>query len=257
MALVFVDLIKIPHLYENHPYNLICFFVNIFVCMGFIVTTFRPQTFGIISFFSFLYSILIIPFNPTNSFGYPMYFLCYATLLARGKISRDQKPRIIIYWSFYVVLILSQLHFGLNTFITEYLEQDFVLSLLLVLVIFFVVSHMSNRFEPRPPKLNLAFFKNIDHRDFEFLLMVQANEKYSTIAQKYHMSEGSVKNRLHEVYKILKVEDKQGFMTMYGDTELYYDPKEKPKKSDEKKMNGEAAAEKEIASETKETVSKL
>ena len=37
------------------------------------------------------------------------------------------------------------------------------------------------------------------------------------------MAEGSLKNRLHLVFTILKVTDRQGFMTFYEDYELFYD----------------------------------
>lgn len=39
-----------------------------------------------------------------------------------------------------------------------------------------------------------------------------------------NMAEGYLKNRLHLVFTIMEVGDRQGFMTFYDDYELSYDP---------------------------------
>ena len=98
------------------------------------------------------------------------------------------------------------------------------MTLILVLNIFFFRGYLSNKFESRGIRLNLARWDKFVERDLDILLMVQKNEKYSTIAKQLNICEGTLKNRLHFLYSTMEVGDKQGFMSIYGEKQLYFDP---------------------------------
>lgn len=71
-------------------------------------------------------------------------------------------------------------------------------------------------------KLDIQKIAELNKRDAEWLADIINGEKYESLAIKYHMSLGSVKNRLKVIFDEIGVGDKQGFLNKYSDYEICY-----------------------------------
>lgn len=64
--------------------------------------------------------------------------------------------------------------------------------------------------------LDLSAFPDLTIRDIEWIKLILKEIKYETIARKYNLSEGTVKNNFARIFKILNVGDRIHFMAVYG-----------------------------------------
>lgn len=64
--------------------------------------------------------------------------------------------------------------------------------------------------------LDLSAFPDLTIRDTEWIELILKETKYETIARKYNLSEGTVKNNFARIFKILNVSDRIHFMSVYG-----------------------------------------
>lgn len=193
----------------------------VFGCCFFLF--FFPQKFGITSFIAFCYSAMIIPFEQENYMGIMMYFLGIALLFVRGLMRKHKKIKITIITVAFILLQFSNIRFGFKSFI-RYCIISAGGILVLALYTFIVYAYNHNFLIHEDKKLNLASYNRLNERDLKILQKIQAGTKYSVIAKEMNMSEGYLKNRLHLVFTIMEVGDKQGFLSFYDDYELFFDP---------------------------------
>ena len=198
-------------------------FYNIIVLSLCIFLFFFPQKFGITSLISFCYSAMIIPFEQKNYMGIMMYFLGVALLFVRGLMKKHTKVKLIIIIASLFALQFSNIRFGFHSFI-NYIILSTGGILVLCLYTFIVYAYKQNCLTHEEKKLNIASYNRLNERDFKILQQIQTGKKYSVIAKEMNMAEGYLKNRLHLVFTIMEVGDRQGFMTFYDDYELSYDP---------------------------------
>ena len=105
-----------------------------------------------------------------------------------------------------------------------YFIQNLGVILVLGLFTFFLRAYYLDSIMYEEKRLNIASFPDLTERDLRILKKIQDGYKYYMIESKEDYSEGGLKNRLHKVFKILEVGDKQGFLSCYSDWELYYNP---------------------------------
>ena len=200
-----------------------CHFINLSAIIFFAITIFSPQKFGFTAIIAFVYSASIIPFEPENYMGIMMFFLGTAILFARGLMKEHQKEKLVILFISLLGLLLTQLRFGLSVF-----GSSFIISiggiLVLGMLVFFLRAYYSNNLIYEEKKLNIASFPGLSERDFRILQGVQVGMKYLSIANEMNLTEGTIKNRMHQIFNILETGDRQGFMSYYSDWELYYNP---------------------------------
>ncbi|MCR4735989.1 MAG: hypothetical protein K5829_13395 [Treponema sp.] len=197
--------------------------VNFIVIVLFIIIAVFPKKIGLLSCTAFFYSFTIIPFEPQNYMGLLMYVLGISILLARGLMKNHKKTKLIILGCVYFALLLTHLRFGFHNFINYFVINAGGI-LVLALAIFFFHGYYLNTIMFEGKKLNLALYPKLNERDCRILQGIQKREKYSVIANNEGITEGTLKNRLHEVYNILECGDKQGFLSYYEDWELLFDP---------------------------------
>ena len=58
---------------------------------------------------------------------------------------------------------------------------------------------------------------SLNDRDVVWLKMILNGDKYSAIANETSVAEGTMRNRIREVFKILGVTDKKQFITIYDE----------------------------------------
>lgn len=59
-------------------------------------------------------------------------------------------------------------------------------------------------------------------RDAEWIELILRETKYETIARKYNLSEGTVKNNFARIFRILNVSDRIHFLSVYGGCKVIY-----------------------------------
>ena len=197
--------------------------LNLFTIILFTTISIFPRKIEYLSSIAFIYAISIIPFEPQNYMGLLMYVLGTSVLLARGLMKKHKKTKLITLGCVYFALLLTHLRFGFYNFINYFVINAGGI-LVLALAIFFFHGYYLNTIMFEGKKLNLALYPKLNERDCRILQGIQKREKYSVIANNEGITEGTLKNRLHEVYNILECGDKQGFLSYYEDWELLFAP---------------------------------
>lgn len=196
---------------------------NSIVCICFIVVVLFPTKINFLSIASFLYSVIILVFEPTNPMGIFMYFLCITSLMARGFFLKHKKAKIIISTSLLLLLCFSEIRFGKEFFLTAVVDK-FAYTFIVIITLFFFNAYITDSLENNnsDKKLDIKQFSDLRRRDAEWLVEILNGKKYETLAIDYNMSLGSVKNRMRIIFDVLEVGDKQGFFNKYSNYEICY-----------------------------------
>ena len=110
-------------------------------------------------------------------------------------------------------------------------KQSFLLSIYSKLIIFFIINlFLFFSVQLCLDKLILTYNKVIDIstfpdltiRDAEWIELLLRETKYETIARKYNLSEGTVKNNFARIFRILNVSDRIHFLSVYGGCKVIY-----------------------------------
>lgn len=222
---IVLSLAEVEHYFNFNDLPVILNLINILNLLLFMLMFFMPQRFGLMSISSLSYavSILIDSYIQDSPMGFFMYILTIAFLFARGFYRKQRKIKVVFSIVLFLILFLSEIRLGPI--------QDFIISvvnllgysLVLVLIVFFLnqAFQLERRNNSSKRKtLDLSQFQDLTERDKEWLKMVLQETKYEVIAKQYNMSLGSVRNRFHQIYKIIEVSDRIGFMATYGGYEL-------------------------------------
>ncbi|MCR5285586.1 MAG: hypothetical protein K6D95_08300 [Treponema sp.] len=199
------------------------FIINNISLILFVFVIIFPKKLGLLSFVTFLYSSLILIFAPENNIGTLVYGLSIITLYARGMLNRQKKIKeliiIIIFFSF----VLSELRFGKELFF-KYLIEKTAYTFIFLLIMFFSNFYIFDMLDIQNSKhiLDLQKYPELCKRDAEWLKNLLEGDKYEKVAIDYKMSLGSVKNRFKEIFDILGVGDKKGFLNKYSDFKICY-----------------------------------
>lgn len=204
-------------------YEFITFILNCLSIILFFCLIIYPTKLEMISFVAFIYGSQILVFEPQNNMGILMFGLSVITLHARGIFNRHKKIRGIISLVIYFILILSELRFEKDIFFSYILEK-IAYSFVLFLCLFFLQVYIFDVFETNSLNciLDLQKYPELKKRDAEWLVEILNGTKYEALAINYHMSLGSVKNRLKIIFGEIGIGDKQGFLNKYSDYEICY-----------------------------------
>ena len=204
-------------------YEFITFILNCLSTVLFFFLIIYPTKLEMISFIAFLYGGQILVFEPKNNMGILMFGLSVITLYARGIFNKHKKIRGVISLVIFLCLIISELRFGKDIFFNCLLEKA-AYSFILFLCLFFLQVYIFDIFETNSldQKLDLQKYPELKKRDAEWLVEILNGTKYEALAINYHMSLGSVKNRLKVIFEEIGVGDKLGFLNKYSDYEICY-----------------------------------
>ena len=70
--------------------------------------------------------------------------------------------------------------------------------------------------------IDISTFPDLTIRDAEWIELILRETKYETIARKYNLSEGTVKNNFARIFRILNVSDRIHFLSVYGGCKVIY-----------------------------------
>ncbi len=154
--------------------------------------------------------------------GFLLYVLGTAFLF-RGEFFRE-KARTKLFAL--VLILLGALLFQILTSTAQFLHSLLyigVLAIIFALLLFLFYPFLTSLM-PEPaekPVIDLGTF-DMKNRDLDFLKRVLANEKYDSIANSYHISESTIKQRMLVLYKKLGVENRNEFLLLASKSELVF-----------------------------------
>lgn len=208
--------------YTEHciiPKKFMLILYAIFV-LFFIVLIFVPTYFFLFGFIAISYSFAIFIDQPKNDIGIFIFIIGILSLAIAGFFRKKGKIKSIIFSLIFISLLISEIRFGKNLFISSLTSKFFFF---FTDIVVFVLSYYLSlgRFIFTTDKvLNLADFPDLTLRDIEWIKLILKETKYETIAKEYNLSEGTVKNNFHRIFKILNVSDRIHFMSVYSDAEV-------------------------------------
>lgn len=212
-------------------YNLCCgnfalfdfhFFINLLNFILVLCAVIFPVKIEFLAAAAFIYSmeILLTTSLSENLLGFMLYVLTCAILFSRGFFRKKRITKTIAFIIFFFVIFATQLRFGS----AKFLRSLFILaeySFVIFLIILFYYLYLRNQGKsPIEKFLDLSQFPDLTERDKEWIELILKETKYITIASQYKVTEGTVKNRMRIIFKILDVSDRIGFMATYGGYEI-------------------------------------
>lgn len=201
--------------------------VNLTTIVFAVILIFHPQRFFLIGIGSLLQSLGGASFNPYSYMCMLMLGITAGTFLVRTNNPNAKKRIFILIGITYLYELFIPLIYDNTNFLDFAIERFGATFAILICIFFFYqfAKQKGIREGSKEKILNLAKFKELDRSDMLLLQDVLNQMKYKEIAQKIHGSEGSLRNKLSKIYKILEVGDRTGFITIYSGYELIYDPK--------------------------------
>jgi len=116
----------------------------------------------------------------------------------------------------YVVLIFSELRFGLKIFVSSLISKSLFFFTLVVIILLSFRLALGKLIFTGDKILDLSEFPDLTLRDAEWIELILKETKYDTIARLYGLTEGTVKNNFGRIYRIMGISDRIHFMSVYG-----------------------------------------
>lgn len=198
-----------------------------FICMNFISVSgciflfIFPEKLELLAFLSLGYSILHILYCPFDFLALAWQQLFLVLLYLRGFFLQHAKAKATVLLTLFFLIFLFNIHLGFFTFLK--LCFWYISAFIILFFIFFALLETKENCETKKD-LNLADFNGTTIRDLEWLLHIQKGGQYKELASSYKVKIQSVKNRLFNLYKILGVGDKRGFLNTYADFNIVFLP---------------------------------
>ena len=196
--------------------------INFISLIFVILAAIFPKKLGFISVPCFIYAVIILIFEPDNQMGSFMFLLGIEILHIRGYFLKKKFLKNSIAFGIYLLLVLTELQFGFSNFL-GYLLDKIAYLLIMFANLFCSIFYYHFFYEKKSNKsLNLKEYPELNSRDSEWLIMIQNHKTYKEIAATYNITEGTVRNRMNKVYKILEIGDKQGFKNIYSEYQITF-----------------------------------
>jgi DNA-binding CsgD family transcriptional regulator len=156
--------------------------------------------------------------------GCMLFILAWSVAFKQGFFRTKARFKLALAFALLIIPLALQLRFGIDSTVKSMLNIAFML---LVVALQFVI--FRNYLVPllpvsrKKPQIILADYELMP-RDFDFIARVRDNEKYSSIARDYKISESAIKQRMVTVYRKLGVADRSEFLVFCNSVELVFPP---------------------------------
>ena len=197
-------------------------YINLFTLIFTIISIVFPVKIEFLAIVSFVYAveILFTKMLHQDVMGLLMYVLTCAILFSRGFFRKKRFFKTVCAVILFFILFSTEIRFGTADFVKSIFyvaEYAFVITLI---ILFYYLYLRNQGKSPIEKFLDLSLFPELTDRDKEWIALILKETKYSTIATQYNVTEGTVKNRMRIIFKILDVSDRIGFMATYGGYEI-------------------------------------
>ena len=183
-----------------------------------------PEKIGFVAIISFLYSfkIILIDTLAKNPLGQPLYLLGISCLLYSGFYKNHRLLKIILSVLFNFLLVGYSIRYGVDV-----LLQSFIISvgygLVLLASIFFTTNFLRLVHARRTARVwDLSQYPDLTQRDKEWLKDILDEKKYEEIANDSGITVGTLKNRMHQIFNIIGIEDRIQLIASYSGYEVKF-----------------------------------
>ena len=190
----------------------------------FIFLLFKPKQFVLFSLVAFIYSFKIIAIETVvaNPLGIILYTLGVSCLLYRGFYQKNNHIKTYATLLLSIALLSLSLRFGLLCFINS-IVYTLGYGLAFLVSIFFVVNFLKIVYENKTARvLDLSQYPELTLRDKEWLRDILDEKKYEEIANDSGITVGTLKNRMHQIFLVIGVEDRIQLLANYGGYEVKF-----------------------------------
>lgn len=190
--------------------------LNVVSIVFYAIIFFNQRALKYYSIVCFAHSAHMLFFEPENLLGVFTFILGIVILIDAKFFKKRAAPKILSITTLYFSLVLTELRFGINEFIS-YAMHKIGLGIMGIVIFTLLFRYIEQNYIPKKYNtLDLTKFPDLTQRDKEWIIKVLENTKYDTIAREYNLNLGTVKNHFRKLYKILEVDDRQGFLTEYA-----------------------------------------
>lgn len=190
----------------------------------FIILIFVPNKFELFAHITFFYSFKIIAVETVaeNPIGLLLYLLGIACLIYKGFYKKHAHIKTAIAVLFYFTLVSFSLRFGIICFINS-LIVTLGYTLTFLVSIFFVVNFLKIIYVKKTARVwDLSQYPELTERDKEWLRDILDEKRYEEIAKDSGITVGTLKNRMHQIFTIVGIEDRISLLATYGGYEVKF-----------------------------------
>ena len=190
----------------------------------FIILLFVPQHISIFALIAFLYSfkIILVDTLAANPIGQLLYFMGVSCLLFLGYYKTHRILKIASSIVFNMILIAFSAIFGMTVCITSYIIS-FGYSLVVLVTVFFTTNFLRLVHVRKTARIwDLSKYPDLTQRDKEWLKQILEERKYEEIANDSGVTVGTLKNRMHQIYNVVGIDDRISLLATYGGYEVKF-----------------------------------
>ena len=219
--------LEIPEITNLHTFmmsDLNTAIVNTVSLVLFFIFLFVPQHIYIFALISFLYSFKIILVDTVAAYpiGQLLYLMGTACLVFLGFYKNHRILKIIISVSINYILIFHNIQFGIDVLINS-LITAISYSLVFFVTLFFSISFFRFLYVRKNARIwDLSQYPDLTTRDKEWLRDILDEKRYEEIAADSGITVGTLKNRMHQIFNIVGIDDRISLLATYGGYEVKF-----------------------------------
>ena len=190
----------------------------------FVVLLFIPEQFELFAIVAWIYSFKIIALETVveNPVGLLLYLLGISTLLFKGCYKKHPHTKSILTVVFYMALVCCSLRFGILCFINS-MVITLGYGLAFLATVFFTVNYLRIIYVRKNTRVwDLSQYPELTNRDKEWLKQILDERRYDEIAKDSGITVGTLKNRMHQIFNIIGIEDRISLLATYGGYEVKF-----------------------------------
>ena len=190
----------------------------------FIIVFILPEQIGLFAIISFLYSFKIIMVDTlaVNPMGQLLYLMGISCLLYLGFYKTQRIFKIVFSVVFNFILIGHSACYGADVLIHS-LIISLGYGLVFLVTMFFTTNFLRLVHAQRTARIwDLSKFPELTQRDKEWLRDILDEKRYEEIAAASGVTVGTLKNRMHQIFNIVGMEDRIQLIATYSGYEVKF-----------------------------------
>ena len=190
----------------------------------FIIVLFVPKHLILFSIISFLYSFKIILIDTIVKYpiGQLLYLMGTSCLVYLGLFRYHRLPKIITTILINYILIAHSIRFGVDVLINSIIYA-IGYTLVFFVTLFFATNFFRFLYTTKHARVwDLSQYPELTQRDKEWLKQILDEKRYEEIAADSGVTVGTLKNRMHQVFIIVGIEDRISLLATYSGYEVKF-----------------------------------
>jgi len=219
-----LEIPEIQNIFDFFNSDLNVAIVDFISLVLFVIVLIVPKRIVLFAIISFLYSfkIILIDTLAVNPLGQLLYLMGVSCLLYLGFFKYHRIFKIVFSVVFNMLLIAHSAVHGVEVLVQSYIVS-FGYGLVLLVTLFFCTNFLKLIHVKRTARIwDLSQYPNLTQRDKEWLKDILDEKRYEEIATASGVTVGTLKNRMHQIYSIVGIEDRIQLIGTYSGYEVKF-----------------------------------